>query len=176
MNQVEKLSAKCAELLERLVKIISIVLVVVLVCTVFFQVVRRTLTGKSFVQIEEFSIVLASWCAFFTVAYALRRRVHVRIDLFINKLPFRLQHGLNCLIYLVILVASVLLTYYGFLLAQKKMMVPMTVLPFASGYWYLSFPAGMCFACLFLIDNVIQELAVVIRGEQDGDAAIRGGA
>lgn len=157
---------KLTDILEKIVKAIAILLLVILVCTVFFQVVRRTLTGKSFIEIEEFSIIMASWCAFMTVAYSIRKRVHVRIEVFTEKLPFRWNHGLILVIHTVLFIACLFLVRYGFQLAQKKMMVPLTVLPLNSGYWYVSFPVGMTFACLFLLDNVVQEIDVLRKGPE----------
>lgn len=158
--------SKVTSLLEKIVKVIAISLLVILVCTVFFQVARRTITGKSIIEIEEFSIVLASWCAFMTVAYSIRKHAHVRIEVFTEKLPFYLNHGLMLVIQATIFVACVLLVWYGFQLAQKKAMVPMTVLPIHSGYWYVSFPVGMTFSCVFLFDNVIQELEILRKGPE----------
>lgn len=162
--------AKLADWLEKIVRVVAIALLVVLVCAVFFQVARRTLTGKSIIQIEEFSIVLASWLAFTTVAYALRKKVHVRIEVFTEKLPFYMRHGLMLVIWAMILVACVSLVWYGLQLAQKKMMVPMTVLPVHSGYWYVSFPVGMSFSCFFLLDHVIQELEIMRKGPEAASA------
>lgn len=163
--------AKLADWLEKIVRVVAITLLVVLVCAVFFQVARRTVTGKSIIQIEEFSIVLASWLAFTTVAYALRKKVHVRIEVFTEKLPFYLRHGLMLVIWATILVACVSLVWYGFQLAQKKVMVPMTVLPVHSGYWYVSFPVGMSFSCFFLLDHVVQELEIMRKGPEAEKAA-----
>ncbi|WP_101909138.1 TRAP transporter small permease [Marasmitruncus massiliensis] len=167
MNKIATVMSKLTKWLEQFVKVVSIILLVILVCTVFFQVARRTLTGKSFVEIEEFSIVLASWCAFMTVAYAVRRKVHVRIEVFTEKLPFYPSHILMLFIEATIFVAAVFLVRYGWQLAQNKMMVPMTVLPIKSGYWYISYPVGMAFACIFLLDNVIQEMAIMINGSKN---------
>ena len=157
---------KVTSLLEKIVKVIAISLLVILVCTVFFQVARRTITGKSIIEIEEFSIVLASWCAFMTVAYSIRKHAHVHIEVFTEKLPFYLNHGLMLVIQVTIFVACVFLVWYGFQLAQKKAMVPMTVLPIHSGYWYVSFPVGMTFSCVFLFDNVIRELEILKKGSE----------
>ena len=132
---------------------------------VFLQVARRTLTGKSIIEIEELSIVLASWVAFLTISYAVRKRVHVRIDVLTAKLPFRVQHVLELLIQVAIFVMAIVLVVFGWQLAQNKMMVPMTVLPINSIWWYISYPVGMRFTCFFLFDNVVQELATVVTGQ-----------
>ncbi len=155
MTKLAALSARLAAVLERIVRVIAIAIVVVLVCTVFFQVARRTLTGRSFVEIEELSIVLAAWVAFMTVAYAARRKVHVRIEVFIEKLPFSIRNTIELLINIAIFIATVLLVYYGYRLAMRKVMVPMIVLPIHQGVWYIAFPIGMALTSLFMLDNVI---------------------
>ena len=132
---------------------------------VFLQVARRTLTGKSIIEIEELSIVLASWVAFLTISYAVRKRVHVRIDVLTAKLPFRVQHVLELLIQAAIFVMAIVLVVFGWQLAQNKMMVPMTVLPINSIWWYISYPVDMSFPCFFLFGNVVQELATVVTGQ-----------
>lgn len=164
MKRLGQWSAKLAAVMEKVVQVISIGLVIVLVCTVFFQVAKRIVTGRSIVEIEELSIVLASWCAFFTIAFAVRKKSHVCIEVFTEKLPFYVAHSLQLLIQAGIFAAIAILVKYGWLLAQRKMIVPMTVLPFKSGYWYIAFPIGMAFACVFLLDNVIQELLILKDG------------
>lgn len=161
----KKLS-RAADFLEKIVKTIAIAMLVTLISAVFFQVARRTVTGKSFVELEEFSIVLASWCAFFTLAYAVRKKVHVRIDVFTKKLSFLPYHILQLAILMTILFASIVLVRYGIQLGRNKMIVPMTVLPFKSGFWYFSFPAGMSFACFFLFEQIIQEISLLMAGEK----------
>jgi TRAP-type C4-dicarboxylate transport system permease small subunit len=143
---------------EKIVKLISIIVLVVLMFVVFFQVASRIITGKSFPEIEEFSIIMAAWLGFFTVAYAAKKRVHVRIDVFVNKLPFSVISVIDILITVVTLYASTYLIKYGFLLAQKKIQVPMAILPINAGWWYIAFPIGFFFTSYFLFDHIIQSI------------------
>ncbi|GAB6275512.1 MAG: hypothetical protein SAMD01599839_00520 [Rectinema sp.] len=164
LDRIASGMARITSKLEVIVRFISIILLIVLICAVFFQVARRTITGKSFIELEEFSIVMAAWCAFFTIAYSVRKKSHVMIDVFTNKLPFHPRHILTLVINTTIFVATVVLTNAGWALGMRKMLVPMTVLPFKSGLWYIALPIGMFFACIFLLDNVIQELVLLRRG------------
>ncbi len=158
MTTIARLSGKLAAALEVAIKILAISALVVLICTVFFQVARRTLTNQSFIEIEELSIVLAAWLAFLTIPYAVRKQVHVRIEVFIEKLPFGARNTLELLINLIILAATLICVYYGYQLAGRKIRVPMTVLPIHQGFWFYSFPVGMAVASLFMLDNIIQVL------------------
>jgi len=170
LRKILSISSVVSGFLEKIVKWVSIVVLVVLISVVFFQVASRVLTGKSFVEIEEFSIVMASWLAFFTVAYSARRKVHVRIDVFSNLLPELYQHLLMMLITGATFVVSVYLVRYGYLLAMKKVNVPLSILPIHAGSWYFSFPVGMLFTSVFLLDNFLQELGKVVNSPK-GDSA-----
>ena len=165
MQKFARAISRVAAWLEQIVRVVSMLVVGFLICMVFLQVARRTLTGKSIVEIEELSIVLASWVAFLTISYAVRKRVHVRIDVLTAKLPFRVQYVLELLIQVAIFVMAIVLVVFGWQLAQNKMMVPMTVLPINSIWWYISYPVGMSVTCFFLFDNVVQELATVVTGQ-----------
>ena len=158
MSTIVTLSGKCAAFLEKIVKVIAIGILVTLVCIVFFQVAHRGVTSKSFVEIEEMSIVLAAWVAFLTISYAARRKVHVRIEVFTEKLPFNMRNTLELLIYGAMLFACVLLVYHGYFLATRKAMIPMMVLPIRQSVQFYAYPVGMGLTSLFMFDNFIQTL------------------
>ena len=61
MKKISKGYSKVADIMEVINKNITIAFLVVLILIVFFQVACRVTTGKSFVQIEEISIVMAAW-------------------------------------------------------------------------------------------------------------------
>ncbi len=166
MNKLAAGMSKLTKVVEKIVQVTAIVLLVILICAIFFQVARRTLTGKSIIEIEEFSIVLASWCAFLTVSYAAHKRVHVKIEVFTEKLPFYPRHILSLVIQVATFAACVVLTFYGWKLADKKMMVPMTVLPIHTGWWYASFPVGMAFTSFFMLDEIIRQITILKNGPQ----------
>lgn len=165
MHKLVKMYSKFAHYLELIVKNASIGLLVILICVVFFQVVSRIISGKSFVQIEELSIVLAAWLGFFTLSYTARKRIHVRIDVFVNMLPYTVRKVLDIAIDIVVIAATVYLIKFGYALAMRKMMVPMMVLPIKSGVQYMSFPVGMACTLFFLIDQLITDMREYVAGE-----------
>ncbi len=145
----------------------SMTLLAVLIAIVFFQVASRVFTGVSFVQIEELSIMLAAWVGFFTLAYAARKRIHVRIDVFVEKIPKKINMALSCIIDVLVLVATIYLAKYGFDITMRKMAVPMMVLPFPSGVQYLAFPCGMILTAIFVFDQLISDIMkLVLPGTQ----------
>lgn len=154
--RIASVLSKVTAKMEIAIRNLSIAMLVILVSAVFMQVVRRTITGNSFVEIEEFSIVMAAWLASFTIAYAVRKKSHVLISVFTSRLPLRMQKILAFVLNMIIVAMLVAATAAGWNLSMRKMLVPMTVLPLQSGYWYLSFPVGFFCACVFMVDNTIQ--------------------
>lgn len=90
-------------------------------------------------------------------AYAARKKAHVRVEYFINK--YLSERGRNILaivlnILVLLMMAVTVWASFGFVARQIK--VSMVVLPFSKGLMYLSFPVGMLFLILFLIDDTVQ--------------------
>lgn len=65
---------------------------------------------------------------------------------------------ITCLVDLLVFIATLYLVKYGFDIAMRKMAVPMMVLPFPSGIQYLSFPCGMIFTAVFVLDQLINDV------------------
>ncbi|QEN08158.1 TRAP transporter small permease [Oceanispirochaeta crateris] len=157
-NTLTSIISNLANVLEKIVKYIAMTVVIILLCTIFFQVARRVITGKSYTEIEEFSIVMAAWLGFFAIAYATRKKVHVRIDVFSKKLSFFSQKVLSIVINAVTLYASIDLVGFGWKLMLKKAQIPLAILPTNAGWWYLAFPLGMACTSFFLLDQFLQEI------------------
>nr|WP_321262097.1 TRAP transporter small permease [uncultured Sphaerochaeta sp.] len=161
-KKLTSIVSRIAEILETVVKFAAMAVLVVLLCVIFFQVVRRMITGNSFTEIEEFSIVMAAWLGFLTLSFAARKRVHVRIDVFANKFPLPFQHVLSMFITALTLYASSSLVVYGWQLTMKKAHVPLAILPMNAGWWYLAFPVGMALTSFFLLDALLQEISRIL--------------
>lgn len=156
MIKIANVLERIAKQLEKILSFISITILVILISIVFFQVAFRFFTDKSVIEIEELSTVLASWIAFLTIAYAIRRKVHVAIDFFVGKLPVKAQLILTEVINIGLLLILGSVTIASISLVMRKMNVPMTILPIKTGYWYMSFPIGMTIGCFFLINDIVQ--------------------
>lgn len=152
-----------AAFLEKVVKYVAMAVLVILLCAIFIQVGRRVFTGKSFTEIEEFSIVMAAWLGFLTLSYVARKKEHVRIDVFATKLPLLGQRILNIVITAATLYATADLTWYGWLLTTRKAMIPLAILPTNAGWWYLAFPVGMALTSFFLFEALLQEIQLIIE-------------
>lgn len=150
---------------ERALRWICIILFTVLVTIVSLQVISRLLTGKSFTVVEELSMFLLAWSTFMCAAYAARKKAHVRVEYFTNK--YLSEKGRNILaivLSIVVLLMMAVTVWASFGFVARQMKVSMVVLPFSKGLMYLSFPVGMLFLILFLIDDTVRTFKQLREG------------
>lgn len=153
---------------EKILKYICILLFSMLVLIVSFQVISRALTGKSFTVVEELSMFLLAWCTFMCASYAVRKKAHVRVEYFVNRfLPPRGRDILDFLLTLGFLAAVCTMVWFSLGFVRRQMKVSMVVLPFSKGMMYLSFPVGMLFFILFLIDD-LRQIVLRLRAHTEG--------
>ena len=75
---------------------------------------------------------------------------------------------LNILFFL--LIAYTIYASFGFVSRQMK--VSMVVLPFSKGFMYLSFPVGMLFLILFILDDIILSIKRIKANDYTEQEAI----
>jgi TRAP-type C4-dicarboxylate transport system permease small subunit len=63
------------------------ILLAVFVTLLFVQIVARQIFGFSITWIEELSVILFVWFAYFGASYAARMAAHNRVTFHLNKLP-----------------------------------------------------------------------------------------
>jgi len=99
-------------LVTRLLENLLVGLFAILCCLAFGEVVFRYLLNQPHAWSEEASIYLFTWVSFLGAALAFRRRRHVGISYFVDKLSPRWQAGCECLAHLFVL------GFLGLLLVQ----------------------------------------------------------
>ncbi|WP_149141674.1 TRAP transporter small permease [Gemmobacter caeruleus] len=75
--------------LDKLESYICQVLLAAFVCLLFIQIVSRSVFGNSITWIEELSVFMFVWFAYFGASYAARMYAHNRVSFHVNRLPRR---------------------------------------------------------------------------------------
>ncbi|MCB1398558.1 MAG: TRAP transporter small permease [Rhodobacteraceae bacterium] len=75
--------------LDKLESYVCQILLAVFVCLLFAQIVSRQVFGTSITWIEELSVILFVWFAYFGASYAARMAAHNRISFHLNALDRR---------------------------------------------------------------------------------------
>lgn len=73
--------------LDKLESYICQLLLAAFVCLLFVQIISRSVFGNSITWIEELSVFMFVWFAYFGASYAARMYAHNRVSFHLNRLP-----------------------------------------------------------------------------------------
>jgi TRAP-type C4-dicarboxylate transport system permease small subunit len=146
---------------DRLLRWSAVVLLLTLLATVLVGVVSRQLNAPV-AWSDELAQYLLVWTAFVGWIIASRRRSHIRITVFADKLPGPLSLALELLTQgLIVLFAAVLLRY-SFGLIDRTWDVESIALPITAAALYVVMPL----AALALILQAIGDAALALVGRR----------
>jgi TRAP-type C4-dicarboxylate transport system permease small subunit len=132
--------------------IAAALLLAALLTTVGIGVISRGL-GSPVAWSDELARFLLVWVAFFGWMLAARRHSHIRIEVFIAKLPPRLRRAAEIATQLAIAGFGLALAWYGWALIDRNMDVEAISLPLPQAVLYMPLPlAGLVIALLALAD------------------------
>ena len=151
---------------DRAAAFVACAIVAALLVCVTLGVVTRAL-GEPLIWTDELSRFLMVWLAVFGWIVASRRRVHVRIRFFQDRLPRRMHQGVEIAIQTAMLLFGALVAAYSVTLIGKNHDLEATTLPVSMAWMYVPmFPAGVITA----LQGVI-ELVATLRGQRPAGTA-----
>lgn len=123
-------------------------LLVFMTALVTSQVVLRATTGVSIKWAEEVSLIAFVWVTFLTLALGVHNDTHIRIDMFMARLPRGMRVVLEYLLNVLLLFVSVMMVWYGGVLTKFAMRstMPATHLPTAVVYVAVPTAGVLCLA------------------------------
>lgn len=126
------------------------------------QVFTRYVLGFSFSWNAELSRYLFVWLTFLGAAYVRKVDAHIKIDFIYNhlynKLPDRIKKLFSFLKWITSMVFLVLITYLGFVLANKSSYFTSQALQISQFYLYISVSVGGVFYLFREIQSYFKEL------------------
>jgi TRAP-type transport system small permease protein len=147
-------------LTDRLVRLAAVILLLALLASVVIGVVARQI-NQPVSWSDELAQNLLVWTGFTGWIIATRRRSHIRVNVFIDRLPRRLRLGAEVLIQLSVILFAVLLLRHGVPLVPRNWDIEWVSLPLSSGLLYV--PIG--FAALALIIQALAEIRLALTGQ-----------
>lgn len=156
--------------LESLILYVAMSLVMILLALIFFQIVVRNVFGFSYIFIEELALFLLSWCAFLSATYTYRKKGHVAVEYFYDKMPTSVQRAVNIVTLLSIFVFSAYIVHFGWGLASRQMIIRTPVMQIRRGWLYFPLPVSCALICLFVIADLWQLFTTkrpVFTGQDD---------
>ncbi len=145
------------------------VLGVVMVLSILVQIVMRYLPTNPFMWTEELARLTFVWFCFMSATIALPKGMHLSIDYFFNRMSGRVKFLLNFSTWMLIMIFSVIITYYGFKLVGITYIQKSPHMSLPLSYFYASVPAA---GGLFLIygTTVLLEMAGGVLSAKRGPA------
>ncbi len=125
---------------------------------VFLQFFTRYVLNDSVAWTEEIARYLLIWVTFVGAAVAMRRRVHIAVEVFQNTLPASAVPVLNFLIDMITLGFLSLLCWYSITIYERMKIQKMTVIDWPMSYVYAGVGIG-CFLFLFRAIQVVRDNA-----------------
>ena len=122
--------------------IIGCALLVALLGTVLLGIVTRAF-NEPLTWTDEAARFLMVWLACAGWIIAGRRRAHVRISFFLDRVPKRLQRATNLLIQALLMMLGAVIGGFGVLLVQRNLDMEANSLPISAAWLYAPIvPAG----------------------------------
>lgn len=155
--------ASLASAADRVTRAAAVLLLLSLLACVFLGVVFRQFNNP-LAWSDEMAQYLLVWTGLIGWIIATRRRSHIRITVFADKLPGVARRALEIAIQLGILVFGAILARYSFGLIERTWDVESVSLPLTTAVLYMPVPV----AGLALILQAIVEIGEALRGDIQG--------
>ena len=152
-------------LLQNVEEIVGGVLLVITVVSVFIGVVTRYVFNNPAVGTTDLAMFCFTWAIFLGSSSALKREMHLGIDVFTRLLPQRVQDVLAVATNLFLLVLTAVFTYHGWFFALNSRSRITPELGWSYTYVYMALPVGMALMFLRLLPITWRRARALWRGE-----------
>lgn len=142
-------------------------LLVAMVVIVIMQIVFRYVLNDSLIWTEELAKAMMVWTAFLVAPWAYRAGANVRIEIFVDELPQRLQRLLTLLLNLLIvwIVAVFLRESFGFW--ERGLTVRADSLPIQVAWFYSVVPLAFSLLLLVGMEQVLRNFLGLVYADED---------
>ncbi|HKL43604.1 MAG TPA: TRAP transporter small permease [Clostridia bacterium] len=150
--------------LDKLEENILVILVSAMTFVVLLQVANRFIINAQMQWTGELSRFLFVWNVFIAASYGVRENAHIGVKAIVNYLPEHVSKICENLVYIICLIFSILVIYFGFsvIIRQTQLGQSSPALRIPMGLPYLGVPLGFTFISL----RFIQKLYGNIRSDK----------
>lgn len=151
MNSVKKFY----HYLSKIEEYLGLFLLVAMIVSVVLQVFSRYIMGKPFVWTEEASRFFFVWLIMFEMGYCIKKRAHIKVELFVDMMPAKVQLALNVIMKVLTMGFFVYLIPYSVQLAMAQHKIISTALQLPYSWIYGSVAIGSVLVLLHLIESLL---------------------
>ena len=140
---------------DKILDYFSVILFSAVFLVVMLQVFMRYFLNSPLVWSEEFARYLFMWISLIGWVFAVRSGTHIRISIVADNLPVRVRKILDIINFLLTLVFSGVMFWYGVVLVGKNLDVPTITLFFTYSAVYAAVPFSMAFLVFYSVLRLI---------------------
>jgi TRAP-type C4-dicarboxylate transport system permease small subunit len=118
-----------------------------------FQVVSRSIFGKSMIWSEELTRHVFIWTTFIGMSYGIKKLTHINLDYFIKKMAGNVRNLVSIVVDVVTVIAFASLFYYGIIYTVDQMEILAPTMGYPMGFVMLALPAGCALSILSIISR-----------------------
>jgi len=144
---------------------IAALLVFFMAISISIDVVLRYVFNSPTMWINEASSYILMVITFFGLAYTLKERAHISVDVIFRKLPLSVQYWvtvIHSVLFLITVATLLKLTLNLFLVSFVRGSTSNTMWNVPLAPWQVCIPLGLGITCLLLICNIYRESKIAI--------------
>ena len=157
-NEGKTSSLNFVDYLAKFVEFVMVSLTVIMIALVTYQVFERYVLHYTPPWSEELAVYLMIWFGIIGIAAGVRRKSHMALEYFADKLPEPVQKGLRLFNYAIMLIYTSVLIYEGMNMVELTMTQKSPAIGLPVGYVYLALPVSAVLMALFLLEALIKEI------------------
>lgn len=144
-----------AEFLGNVQRVTIVALAIAMLAILTFQVFMRFVMGEALSWSEELALTCFTWSMLLAMALGVRELIHVRMDIFVEKLPPALQKGIERLCALLITLFGLFLAWSGYNYTMDALGTTSAAIAFPMVYLYAATPACGIFIFIFGLEALL---------------------
>jgi len=146
------------------VNYIGVTSLVFFLSAMLIEIFSRYTLGRPIFWIEEFARYAFIWNIFIGAIIVSRKRAHLKIDYFVNLIPYKLKKMVLILVRVLILIQSVVVVWYGFKLIYKFRTMRTVAMGIPLSFLYVAIPISFL---LMFLENCINIKGVYGSGNNN---------
>ncbi len=158
------MSKKVIKTLDKIEDTLLITMFVAMVGIIFFQVIMRYVFNNSLSWSEELGKFLFVWLSWIGISIGHRRREHIKITLFVDRLPVKARKLTEILSELILIVICGITMFHSFTMLGIQINIPYAGIKISTAWGYLSVTLGCGLFILRAIMHILEDIHFIRTG------------
>ena len=149
---------KFFDALFKIVEEVSAIVLAAVTLVAFYQIISRYIFQSSNAGIDELTRLAFVWCASLGSAMAFRAGSHLGVTALINKIKGKAREVAEIVIYVILIVLMVAVSYAGLTMTKMGTMQYSEYLRISMAYFYACIPAGAILSIIAFIEGILRSI------------------